>query len=150
MGWFSCLIYQSLLIKFRRLASIYLKDGTSVSVAQVQEKREYQAFMRKPLHSAWRRESPVFRYLTPILDHLVPLFGSAISVCRNPKIESTLGVLHSLKTAVEAYLGNNICFAKLSIDVFDEVKNEIVSEALQAPGFRGSVKFHLLRKRQNL
>ncbi|PVH93641.1 hypothetical protein DM02DRAFT_732994 [Periconia macrospinosa] len=118
------------------LASIYLKDGTSVSIAQVRGTPEYEAFMRKPLHSAWKTQSTLCRYLTPAIDYLSLLFGPAIRVCRNPKIESTLGVMHSLKAAVEAYLGTNICFAKLSIDVLEEVKIKIVREALQALGLR--------------
>lgn len=108
-----------------------------MSVAQVRGTPEYQAFMRKPLQSAWKKkESTLCRLLTPALDYLRPFFGSSISVCRQPKIESTLGVLHSLKSAVEAYLGTNICFAKLSIDVFEKPKIEIVQEALQALGLR--------------
>ena len=108
-----------------------------MSVAQVRGTPEYQAFMSKPLHSAWKKkESTLCRRLTPALDYMRPFFGSSISVCRQPKIESTLGVLHSLKTAVEAYLGTNICFAKLSIDVFEKPQIEIVQEALQALGLR--------------
>lgn len=124
-------------MNFDRLASIYLKDGTSVPVAQVQGTPEYQAFMRKPLHAAWRNKSTFLcQYLNPALDHLIPLFGSTISVCRSPKIESTLSVMHSLKTAVEAYLGTNICYAKLTMEISGQAKKEIAQETLQALGLR--------------
>ncbi|CAI6331854.1 unnamed protein product [Periconia digitata] len=118
------------------LASIYLKNGTSVPVAQVWGTLGYQDFMRKPLHSAWESRSTLCRYITPGLEQLIPLFGSWISICRNSKVESTLSVMDSLKTAVEAYLGTSICDVKLNIDVFEWPKHQVVREALHALGLR--------------
>ncbi|KAH7380169.1 hypothetical protein BKA66DRAFT_560326 [Pyrenochaeta sp. MPI-SDFR-AT-0127] len=118
------------------IASIYLKDGTSVPVAQVQGSPEYQAFMRKPRAPAPKEDTTLCQLLAPGLHLLTPLFGSVTSVCRNSNIGSTLGVMQNLKTAVEAYLGTNICFAALSLDVVEDHKIDVAQEALQALGLR--------------
>ncbi|KAH8728765.1 hypothetical protein GQ44DRAFT_782581 [Phaeosphaeriaceae sp. PMI808] len=118
------------------IASIYLKDGTSVPVAQVRGSPEYQAFMRKPTASASKEDNTLCRLLALRLDYLAPLFGSAISVCRNVDIGSTLGVMQTLKTAAEVYLNTNICFAALSLDVVEEHKIAIAHKTLEALGLR--------------
>jgi hypothetical protein len=58
-------------------------------------------------------------------------------MCRDAEIASTKALLSSLKTAVESYLGTNICFASLSLDdVLEQHKVDVAQDALQALSLR--------------
>ncbi|KAF2819125.1 hypothetical protein CC86DRAFT_472278 [Ophiobolus disseminans] len=115
------------------VAAIHLKGGTFVPIARVQGSPAYQAFMRKKSASAKAEDSTLCRLLAPALDRLPSAFGIDIDTCRDADVVSTKALLATLKTAVESYLGTNICFASLSLDdIGDQHQIDVAQEALQA------------------
>ncbi|KAH7080718.1 hypothetical protein FB567DRAFT_111665 [Paraphoma chrysanthemicola] len=112
------------------VAAMYLKDGTSVPVAQVQGSPGYQAFMRSSATSAPTQGSKLCQYFTPILDRVEPVLGLNRKSCLNADVANVAAVLATLKAAVESYLGTNICFAALNLDTLDPGKTDIAQKAL--------------------
>ncbi|KAI8933115.1 hypothetical protein NX059_009758 [Plenodomus lindquistii] len=123
-------------LQFDSVASIYLKNRTSVPIAQVYGSPEYRGFMRNVSIPAIKDKTALCRYIAPYLEYSNSLLGFTIGACRNADITSTLGVMHSLKTAVELYLGTNICYAALSLDAIEDHKKSAAEEALRAIGLR--------------
>lgn len=115
---------------------MYLKDGTSVPIAQVQGSPGYQALMRKSAASAPTQDSKFCRFMTPILDRFEPILGLNSNTCLDTDVTNVAGVLATLKAAVESYLGTNICFAGLSLDTLDLNKTDVAEQALRAVHLR--------------
>ncbi|KAF1957719.1 hypothetical protein CC80DRAFT_491094 [Byssothecium circinans] len=118
------------------IAVIYFNDGTTVPVAQVHGSRQYRVFMRNNTASASTEDSMLCRFLPPALERLPPAFRPDLDICRGTDFTSTKALLATLKSAVESYLGTNICFAGLSLDGVEEHTRDIAQEALQALGLR--------------
>lgn len=113
---------------------MYLKDETYVSVAQIQGSLEYQAFMRKTTASPSMQDGTVCQLLSPALNRLQSAFGVHLNTCLSADVATVKTLLASMNSAVESYLGTNICFASVSLDVADDNKIEVAQEALQAVG----------------
>ncbi|KAH9882338.1 hypothetical protein J1614_000574, partial [Plenodomus biglobosus] len=116
------------------IAAIYLKDGTYVSVAQIQGSPEYQSFMRKTTASPFTRDSAGCQLLSPLLGRSRSAFGIDVNTCLGTDVAIVKTLLASMNSAIESYLGTNICFASLSLDVTDDKKTEVAREALHAVG----------------
>jgi hypothetical protein len=113
-----------------------MKEGLSVPVAHVYGSAQYQAFMRRTTATESGEKSSLCQFIAPYLNYLTPLFGSALSYCRNEDALSVLSVMQTLKAAVEAYLGTNICFSALSLDVYEESRRIVAQDALGTLGLR--------------
>jgi hypothetical protein len=87
--------------------------------------------MRTTTAVATTKDSAICRLLSPALDRLEPAFGSGVGICRDADVTGTVAMLSTLRTAVESYLGTNICFASLSLDVVNGEKKKTVQNALQ-------------------
>lgn len=74
------------------------------------------------------------RLLAPGLDLLSPFFASAANLCHNKDTQSIQGVLQTLKTATEAYLNTNICFAALALDVLESPQIAAAQQSLRTLG----------------
>ncbi|KAF2872929.1 hypothetical protein BDV95DRAFT_605517 [Massariosphaeria phaeospora] len=124
------------------LASIYFANGTSVPVAQIQGRPGYQAFMRRATPPPATSPSTLCSYLTPELQILASTLRLQVDFCESADVSSTKALLTSLKTAVESYLGTNICFAELGLfetgNYVDPPRYQvnITKEALRAIGLR--------------
>ncbi|KAF2850712.1 hypothetical protein T440DRAFT_489540 [Plenodomus tracheiphilus IPT5] len=116
------------------IAAIYFKDGTHVSVAQVQGSSEYQIFMRETTAASSMQDSKVCQLLSPVLGRMQSTLGVDLNTCLSTDVATVKALLASLNSAVESYLGTNICFASLSLDVADGKKSEVAQEALRAVG----------------
>lgn len=79
--------------KVDSVASIYLKDGTTVDVARIQGSPAYKAYMRFGRHSMRVPGYPI-----------------------NDDVLAIKALVASLKDAVETYFGTSICFAAASAD----------------------------------
>ncbi|KAJ4292451.1 hypothetical protein N0V90_009113 [Kalmusia sp. IMI 367209] len=120
------------------VASIHLKDGTSVDVAQIQGSQAYQAFMRRPSTSrehVIKKDGAFCRLFSPALDSL-PTSELGRYTCKSPDEIAVQALLSSLKNAVESYLGTNICFAALVLDDPGSHRAGVAEEALRAIGLR--------------
>ncbi len=128
------------------MAAIYTKDGASVPVAQVQGSSEYQAFMRKTTALPNSPHNTACQLLSPIVDMLpsTPMFDT--DLCPHPDVFSVKPLLAALKTAVESYVGTNICFAALSIEESKDHKARVAQKALRAVGLRQVLGTILLAK----
>ncbi|KAL6710653.1 hypothetical protein ACN47E_007710 [Coniothyrium glycines] len=98
------------------IAAIHLKDGTSIPVARIHGSSAYQSFMRNNIFPTPDTSSTKY-------DHPSQAFTPfPSSLTRYPPINQTVDIaatkvlLTALKTSVEAYLGDTICYAALSLD----------------------------------
>ena len=92
--------------------------------------------MRKNATSSRLKTSTLCQFLFPALSYLHSTVGFDVNICRHADVVSTKILLTTLMTAVESYLGMNICFARLSLDDMEERKVSVVQEALQALSLR--------------
>ena len=92
--------------------------------------------MRKNTTSPTTEDSAFCRLFSPALNRLPSASGVDVDICRHADVTSTKVLLATLKTAVESYLGTNICFATLSIDDVEDHELSVVQEALQSVGLR--------------
>tara|TARA_R110002003_G_scaffold63_17_gene5938 strand:- start:125 stop:1006 length:882 start_codon:yes stop_codon:yes gene_type:complete len=113
---------------------MYLHDGTYVPVARIQGSPECQAFMRKTTGSSSTEDSTLCQWLSPTIGRLPLALGLAVDICLRKDVATIKTLLAALNSAVESYLGTNICFASLSLDVATEKKIEVAEEALNALG----------------
>lgn len=80
-------------------------------------------------------DSTLCRWLSPTL-YSLPSFILDVDICRNADVTSTKALLATLQTAVESYLGTNICFAAFTLDHVEGHRVDVAQEALQALGLR--------------
>lgn len=118
------------------LASISFENGTSVPIAQVYGPPGYKAFMRGKTVPAPTENGTLCRLLSPALDVLPSVSGLNVDACHNSDVISMKALLATLNSAVEAYLGTNICYAELSMDDAEGHKKSVAEEALRAIGLR--------------
>jgi hypothetical protein len=119
-----------------RVASIHLKDKSSVPLAHVQGPPQYQAFMRRNNGSGTLEDSTICHVLYPAVDSFLPGLGYNFDLCRNVDAVNMKALLSTLKTALESYLGTNICFATLILDDPKSYQANVVQEALKTLGLR--------------
>ncbi|KAF2271710.1 uncharacterized protein EI97DRAFT_427737 [Westerdykella ornata] len=117
------------------VAAIHLKDGTTVPIARIQGRPDYQAFMRKRTTSTTHDSSTLCRWFSPVLNVLPSALGLDVNICHHPDVNSVKTLLGTLKVAVESYLGTNFCYAALSFDhVQKNYEESVAREALRALG----------------
>lgn len=121
------------------LASIHLKDELSIPIAQVHGSSEYQALMRRaatPEIPVLATKDVLCHLSSPALDTLPSVLGPLLNLCLAPDVTILKTMFRALNTAVESYLGTNICFAAIVLDfIHDHVANS-TQDALQALDLR--------------
>jgi hypothetical protein len=98
---------------------------------------QYQALMASTAVAVTTSpgESGLFcSLLAPVFDMVASLTGHAIDICAPSEILVLTAMLRALNAAVEAYLGTNICFAALVLDITDENAAQRTQEALKVLG----------------
>jgi hypothetical protein len=89
-------------------------------------------FMRSSNFLVHTTDSTPCRMCSPTLRSLSNVFGVDIGFCRNADIVIVKALMSTLTTAVESYIGLNICFSALILDDAKSYEIKVAQEALQA------------------
>ncbi|KAF9878140.1 hypothetical protein CkaCkLH20_04178 [Colletotrichum karsti] len=118
-------------------AAIYFQNGSSVSVARIEGSPAYKSFMRKhdDRENAAEEASAVSSLRSSVCRSIQPL---SLPVCkREPDFASVQGLLRSLQSSVNSYLGATFCFAGIAVpDRNRQYHNHVIEESLKSIGLR--------------